>query len=58
MNNYLKFYLAYFVIKNTLKFLLLVYLKKKGYTIKYIILIIKNKRRNKKNDEMLYSKKY
>jgi len=48
MKNYLKIYLAYFVIKNTLKILLLLYLKKKGYTVKHIILIIKNKRRNKK----------
>jgi hypothetical protein len=48
MNAALKIYLAYFIIKNTLKILLLYYLKKRGVTIKHVILIIKNKRRNKK----------
>ena len=41
----LKIYLAYFAIKNILKILLIWYLKKRGITIKQVILIIKNKRR-------------
>jgi len=44
MSSWLKWYLAYFVIKNTLKIVLILYLKKRGITIKHIILIIKNKR--------------
>ena len=43
--NYFKLFLAYFAIKNTLKILLIYYLKKKGYTIKIILSIIKNKGR-------------
>jgi len=43
--NFFKLYLAYFIIKNTLKIILIIYLKKKGYTIKIIITIIKNKGR-------------
>lgn len=56
MNKYLKIYLAYFVIKNTLKILLIWYLKKRGITLKQIILIIKNKGR-KYYDKMFYSEK-
>lgn len=51
---WLKLYLVYFIIKNTLKIFLLIYLKKKGMGVKKIILIIKNKRR-KYNDQMFYS---
>lgn len=51
---WLKIYIVYFIIKNTLKIFLLIYLKKKGMSVKKIILIIKNKRR-KCNDQMFYS---
>ena len=53
--NFFKLYLAYFIIKNTLKIILIIYLKKKGYTIKIIVAIIKNKGRCC-YDKMFYSK--
>ena len=52
-----KIYLAYFIIKSTLKILLIWYLKKSGITIKQMVLIIKNKGREY-YDKMFHSEKY
>ena len=55
--NFFKIYLAYFIIKNMLKIILIWYLKKCGITIKQIALIIKNKGREY-YDKMFHSEKY
>ena len=43
--DFFKIYLMYFIIKNILKIVIIIYLKKKNVNIKKIISIIKNKGR-------------
>ena len=52
-----KIYLVYFIIKNTLKIILVIYLKKKKVTIKHVLKIIKTKGRCL-YDKMFHSTTY
>lgn len=43
MNSIVKYYLVYFVIKNTLKVVVIYQIRKRNITIKSILLVIKKK---------------